>query len=105
MSAGDLADFQKMIPRLQQTVAQLGKAGVTILAGTDLAAFRVPGFSLQDELKDLAISGLTPLEVLQSATLNPATVMHLTAHYGTVEAGKRADLVCSALIPQRMHQP
>ena len=101
VSAGDLAEFQKMIPRLQQTVAKLGKAGVTILAGTDLAASRVPGFSLQDELKDLAVSGLTPLEVLQSATLNPATVMHLTAHYGTIEAGKRADMILLSADPTK----
>lgn len=101
LSAVDLADFQKMIPRLQTAVAQLQRGGVTILAGTDLAAFRVPGFSLQDELKDLALSGLTPLEVLQSATINPATVMHLITQYGTIEAGKRADMVLLGADPTK----
>jgi imidazolonepropionase-like amidohydrolase len=89
----ELKEFKAMIPRLQKTVAKLQEAGVTILAGTDVAADRVPGFSLQDELKALASSGLTPLQVLQAATLNPAKVMERTADYGTVAEGKVADLL------------
>lgn len=93
MSASDLAEFQAMIPRLQKTVARLQSAGVIILAGTDIAASRVPGFTLQEELKALSDSGLTPLQVLQAATINPAKVMRLTADYGTIEQGKIADMV------------
>ncbi len=89
----ELALFQTMLPRLQATTLRLQKAGVTLLAGTDVAADRVPGFSLHDELDLLASAGLTPLQVLQAATLNPAKVMGKTADYGTVDPGKLADLV------------
>ena len=89
----ELEEFREMIPQLQKTVAKLQGAGVTILAGTDIAGDRVPGFSLQDELKAPASSGLTPLQVLQTATLNPAKVMGRTADYGAVAEGKVADLL------------
>jgi imidazolonepropionase-like amidohydrolase len=93
MSASDLKDFQAMLPRLQKTVAKLQTNGVTLLAGSDIAADRVPGFSLQDELKALGTAGLTPLQVLQTATLNPAKVMGRSADYGSVILGKIADLL------------
>jgi hypothetical protein len=49
--------------------------------------------SLHEELDLLARAGLTPLEVLQAATLNPAEVMGRTADAGAVEPGKIADLL------------
>lgn len=52
-----------------------------------------PGFGLHDELRLLVEAGLTPLQVLQSATLNPARFLGRTDDLGTVEAGKLADLV------------
>ena len=48
-----ILDFRAMLPRLQKTIAKLQIAGVTLLAGSDIAGDRVPGFSLQDELKAL----------------------------------------------------
>lgn len=89
----ELALFRAMLPRLQATTLHLQKAGVTLLAGTDVAADRVPGFSLHGELDLLAGAGLTPLQVVQTATLTPAKVMGKTADYGTIEPGKLADLV------------
>jgi len=99
--AEELELFRTMLPRLQQTTRRLQQAGVMLLAGTDIAADRVPGFSLHDELDLLAAAGLTPLQVLQAATLNPAKVMRRTADYGTVERGKMADLVLLDADPVR----
>jgi imidazolonepropionase-like amidohydrolase len=48
---------------------------------------------LHDELERLVEIGLTPLEALQTATLDPATVFHLSDDYGVVAEGKIADLV------------
>jgi imidazolonepropionase-like amidohydrolase len=93
VSASDLADFRAMLSGLERTIAKMQISGVTLLAGTDIAAYRVPGFSLQDELKALGSAGLTPLQVLQTATLNPAKVMGRTADYGSVVQGKIADLL------------
>ncbi len=68
--------------------------GVTILAGTDVGnPFIYPGASLLDELGLLNDAGLTPLQALQAATLNPAKFLHIEKDFGTVERGKTADLV------------
>jgi imidazolonepropionase-like amidohydrolase len=37
--------------------------------------------------------GLTPLEAIQAATIVPARVMKLESEVGTIEAGKRADVI------------
>jgi imidazolonepropionase-like amidohydrolase len=52
-----------------------------------------PGFSLHQELVLLQRAGLTPMQVLQTATLNPAKFMERTAELGTVEKGKLGDLL------------
>jgi imidazolonepropionase-like amidohydrolase len=78
-------------------VRDLHRAGVPILAGTDagssLFISNVAGFSLHDELSLLVRAGLTPMEALQSATVNPARYLGLSASLGTVQKGKIADLV------------
>src|SRR5262249_806157 len=53
----------------------------------------LPGFSLHTELAMLVAEGLTPLNALQTATLNPAKLIHGTDSLGTVAPGKLADLV------------
>ncbi len=75
-------------------VGAMQKAGVPILAGTDQEnPYCFAGFSLHDELGLLVQAGLTPLESLQAATLNPARFLGREDDYGTVEKGKVADLV------------
>jgi imidazolonepropionase-like amidohydrolase len=75
-------------------VKSLNRQPAHILAGTDTPnPLLVPRFSLHDELRNLHDAGLTNFEVLQTATTNPAAFLGLAAKSGTVEAGKRADLV------------
>ena len=70
------------------------QAGVTLLAATDVDfPLGIPGFSLHEELVRLVEAGLTPLQSLQAATLNPARVLGLADSLGTIEPGKLADLV------------
>jgi hypothetical protein len=67
---------------------------VLILAGTDVNnPFCVPGFGLQQELVNLARAGLSNLQVIQTATINPAIFLYLENELGTVTEGKRADLL------------
>ena len=69
-------------------------AKVTILAGTDTGApYRLPGWALQDELGLLVDAGLSPLEALRSATLNPALYFNMQGSLGTIAPGKLADLL------------
>ena len=79
---------------LDMTLAMF-RAGVPFMAGTDTAAgvHIFPGFSLHQELVLFQRAGLTPMQALQTATLNPAKFMGRTADLGTVEKGKLADLV------------
>jgi imidazolonepropionase-like amidohydrolase len=79
---------------LDMTLAMF-RAGVPFMAGTDTAAgvHVFPGFSLHDELGLFVRAGLTPMQALQTATLNPAKFMGRQAELGTVEKGKVADLV------------
>lgn len=72
------------------TTAALHRAGITIVAGTDQA---VPGHSLHREIELYVKAGFTPMEAIQAATIVPARVMKLDNQVGTVEAGKRADLI------------
>jgi len=78
---------------LDMTLAMF-RAGVPFMAGTDTAAgvHIFPGFSLHQELVLFQQAGLTPMQALQTATLNPARFMGRT-DLGTVEKGKLADLV------------
>jgi imidazolonepropionase-like amidohydrolase len=93
-SSDPLADREKFVQAELKMVGDMYLAGVPILAGTDTAAgVRVyPGFSLHDELELLVKAGLPPMAALQSATLNAGKYLGL-ANTGTVEVGKRADLV------------
>ena len=65
-------------------------AGVPLVAGTDGA---VPGHSLLRSLELFVQAGLSPMEAIRSATLVAATAMGMERESGTVEVGKRADLV------------
>ncbi len=71
--------------------------GLPILAGTDVSSedmqVMLPGFTLLMELAMYGAEGMTPLEALQTATLNPAKFLHGTDSLGTVAPGKLADLV------------
>lgn len=65
-----------------------------LLAATDVGIpMLVPGLSLHEELALLVEAGLTPLEALRTATVNPAKILGKADSLGTIEAGKLADLV------------
>jgi hypothetical protein len=68
--------------------------GMPILAGTDQAVtWILPGASLHAELAMYVAEGMTSLNALQSATINPAKFLHGIDSLGTVAEGKLADLV------------
>jgi imidazolonepropionase-like amidohydrolase len=83
----------QMQTRMAQTLAIIGalhRAGVPIVPGSDTG---LVGFGLHREIELYVEAGMTPLEAIQSATIVSARAMRLDRELGTVEAGKRADLI------------
>ncbi|MCU1312426.1 MAG: amidohydrolase [Acidobacteriaceae bacterium] len=76
-------------------VRKLHAAGIPFLAGTDTPAGVdvIPGVSLHLELQRFVAAGFTPLQALQTATLNPAQFYNKLDEYGTVQPGRVADLL------------
>ncbi len=75
----------------QDSFARAVAAGVTVAMGTD-SAVTPHGRNLR-ELPLMAKGGMSPTEVLVATTRTAAELMGLDAELGTVEPGKRADLV------------
>ncbi len=73
-----------------RAIHDLQVTGSRFLAGCDGL---VPGFCLHDELEWFTRAGFSPLEALQTATIQPARFLGREDSQGTVEVGKRADLV------------
>ena len=71
-------------------VLAIHRAGIPIVAGTD---YSVPAHSLHRELELYVKAGLTPLEAIRTASAIPAEAMGLASESGTIEPGKRADLL------------
>ncbi len=91
----DLATRKRFVEKELEVVNAMHRAGIPFLAGTDTASgvYIFPGFSLHEELQRFVAAGFTPLEALQTATLNPAKFLGLEDQLGTIERGKLADLV------------
>lgn len=89
------ADFVSSIVAFNARMVRASyEAGVPILPGTDANVPGVaPGFSLHDELEALSRAGLPNRYILESATRRAAEFLQVSDDRGTVEAGKRADLL------------
>lgn len=91
----DLAVYKYSIDRWLLT--ELHQAGVPLLLGTDSGIMAVvPGFSIHDELRILVENGFSPYEAISTGTVNAAEVIEAMVgegNFGTIEVGKRADLI------------
>jgi imidazolonepropionase-like amidohydrolase len=91
---GPMADVREKIFQKQLAlVGALHRAGIPIVAGTDQT---VPGHSLHREIELYVQAGFTPMEAIRAASIVPARVMGLDKEFGTIETGKRADLIVIA---------
>lgn len=79
------------------TLKQIPRAwelGVPLLAGTDITIpYTYPGFSLHDELKLFVEAGLSPMQALETATVNPARLLGLSKTWGRIASGYTANLI------------
>ena len=91
----DLATRKAFVAKELEVVNAMRRAGIPFLAGTDTppGVYIFPGFSLHEELQRFVAAGFSPMEALQTATLNPAKFLAMDDQLGTIEKGKVADLV------------
>jgi imidazolonepropionase-like amidohydrolase len=93
-SAEDFARARVAWPKALRLAKLLYERGALITAGTDANnPWTVPGESFHRELELLVEAGIPPLDVISIATRNGAQSLGTLDQFGTVEAGKRADLV------------
>lgn len=91
-AAGHLRFFETYSQACTLVLTLLHEEGVNILAGTDAnLPPTVPGFSLHDELISMQAAGMTPAEVLRSATKKPAEWLDIDA--GVIDTGMKANMV------------
>lgn len=89
MQRGQDAAYRASAQRLLDAVKLVHDAGIRLVPGTD----DVPGLMLHSELESWQQAGIPPTEVLRLATIGCAEYLHLERELGTIERGKRADLV------------
>lgn len=78
----------------RRLIKALHAGGAGLLLGSDAPQiYNVPGFSVHRELQSLVAAGLTPYQALETGTRNVAVFFGTLAKTGTVEVGKRADLI------------
>ena len=72
----------------------LSDEGVPLMAGTDATEVGpVSGFGMHHELQEFVSDGLTPYQALETATTHPARYLRQSDEVGSIEVGKRADLL------------
>lgn len=95
----DVSDKQrdhniKLNNYLLHIVAMLHKHNVNMVLGSDSGLiYTIPGLSTHDEMSLLTKAGLTPYEILKTATINAARVLRVDDQLGSIQLGKVADLI------------
>jgi hypothetical protein len=87
----EIIDYAKWASNM---VNFMQKKGISFMAGTDTPiGFLIPGLSLHQELEDLHNSGLSTLETIQTATINPSKYFNIQDSLGRIKSGFIADLL------------
>jgi imidazolonepropionase-like amidohydrolase len=89
----DFTAFKAAFPACQKMIGAMHARGVLLTAGDDVGGWMTPGVSFHRELQLLAEAGISNMDVIQIATRNGAEALGILDEVGTIEPGKRADLV------------
>ena len=84
-------EFIEIRRKLIRTIRDSGQG---LLLGSDAPQlFNVPGFSIHHEMETMVKAGLSPLEIIQSGTINVAEYLELTDSIGEIKSGMEADAI------------
>ncbi|SHG22626.1 amidohydrolase family protein [Flagellimonas flava] len=90
----DADQWNHFISIRKKLLKALQDDGHGILLGSDAPqVLNVPGFSIHHEIAAMERAGLTPLEIIQSGTLNPAKFFGMENIFGEIKEGLAADLI------------
>ena len=98
--ASYLEDVTEVNQRTLVNLAKIHEAGINIATGSDAGNIgTLHGASLHREFQAMAEAGMQPLEIIVAATRNGAETLSDDPDFGTVEPGKRADLLILSANP------
>ncbi|MCY7281160.1 MAG: amidohydrolase family protein, partial [Sphingomonas bacterium] len=84
----------EMYQLAKNNLMQAHQSGVKLLAGTDAGdTYVFPGFSIHREIEEYVAAGISPQDTLKIATIEAARFSKLDGDYGSIEAGKVADIL------------
>jgi imidazolonepropionase-like amidohydrolase len=86
----DADGYRERMAANGRVIKALYDAGIPIVAGSDTGLI---GYGIDRELELYVAAGLPPMAAIQTATLGAARAMKLDRESGSVEVGKRADLM------------
>ncbi len=90
---------KELVPHMQKNIANAIKQGVPIALGTDAAVY--PHGLNAHEFAAYVKLGMTPMQSIQSGTINGAKLLGMEERIGSIEANKFADLVAVAADPTK----
>jgi len=97
LSEAEKGDVQKSaagFDEMKRNVKKLQEAGVLLAAGTDAPYPGVfQGEAIHHELELLVASGMTPPQAIRLATFNAARIMHAEEEWGSLQAGRTANVL------------
>lgn len=85
--------YKKQFSDFNRVFKKMTDAGVLILLSPDDGLFNVPGFGMVEEMKLYKEAGLSNYQILKASTLNAAIYFKEDKNWGSVEKGKKADLL------------
>ena len=83
-------DWIQYAANAREATLKLSRAGVTLGTGTDI--WQIPT-GVHMEMEQMVKAGLTPMQAIHAATAGAAQILGADKELGTIELGKRADLV------------
>jgi len=92
----ELDEWENRVSPGPSNIKKLDSLGINIVLGTDpgsITEYNITGLNVHEEMQIYQKGGMNPLRIIKCATLNAATMLGVQEDYGTLESGKKANMV------------